>query len=445
MTAKDYILDGALNGTWMGIVEFNSKARILQNITKISSKSVRRELTRTLPTTARGRTSIGAGLLKGYQMIRDHGSVVAGARIMLVTDGKENEEPKMNDVCPILVSHEIVIDDVMVTDEADPNIEKMSSDTGGKSYFYTGFNNPTVMDTAFDSLVPDDELSVQIHTSAISIRKGEMENVSFYIDKSINRDLKIRLSLLGKNASVNILIRMPSGKTKQFQDRFSDMHTACIPLKGNNEPGEYLIKLSTNSSQNSSGEILITSKKREESFTLRRKREASMRESFDVVGWLSKNTFNLSEMQKISVHASVSMAYAPIIYGNVSAWIEDGRGKMFHLQMKDDGIGSDSEAKDGVYSASILAPRIMANGRHSVKIKASNLKAEAKILVRDRGRSSKGFKMFSSGALSTGPRKIRLLKNLKCFAEHFLLICGQISLHMSILKEISSYWDGEES
>ncbi|KAK3105298.1 hypothetical protein FSP39_021856 [Pinctada imbricata] len=266
MTAKDYILDGALNGTWMGIVEFNSKARILQNITKISSKSVRRELTSTLPTTARSRTSIGAGLLKGYQMIRGHGSVVAGARIMLVTDGKENVEPKIKDVLPQLVFYEVVIDVLPITNEADLNLEKMSSDTGGKSYFYTGYYNPTVMDTAFDSLVPDDELSVQ--------------------------------------------------------------------------PGEYLIKLSTNSSQNCSGEILITSKNREESFTSRRKREASMRESFDVVGWLSENTFNLSEMQKISVHASVSMAYAPIIYGNVSAWIEDGRGNMFHLQMKDDGIAS---------------------------------------------------------------------------------------------------------
>ncbi|KAK3104414.1 hypothetical protein FSP39_001599 [Pinctada imbricata] len=344
--ADSYISDTANDKTWVGIVEFSSVAYICHNITRVTSTTVRKSLVNALPTSASGQTSIGAGLEKAYQMIKKHGRNITGATILLATDGKENTRPYIKDMKPYIISEDIRVNALAITDKADPKIEKLARDTDGSSSFYPGSDNPSLMNNAFDNLVPPDEVSVQISSSAVSITKGEDQRIEFYVDASMSRDVKVRISVSESNVSVMTSIQTPTGKMMyrpSFKDNTGSIKT--FHLKGRNEPGMYLIRLSTNSTDVISGGVQVTSKMSGGMASHRTKRMATMQMAVDVTGWLSNDIFRISHMQKISVHASILKGYAAIIYGNVSAWIDDGRGNETILPLKDDGIASSYDVR----------------------------------------------------------------------------------------------------
>ncbi|KAK3105123.1 hypothetical protein FSP39_017662 [Pinctada imbricata] len=377
--ATRYIMNTASNGTWLGIVKFNALATVSRVLTQITSVSVRESLTNSLPSSAAGSTSIGAGLEKGYEMIEAHRTNIIGSTLLLVTDGNENSSPYIADVKPDIVSKGIKVNTLAYGVNADPALEALAFATGGNSFFYTGSDNATGLDDAFDTLVTSKEQSLQILSSPVVLRSGLHTNVLFLIDANTGRDITVRLSLTITTAVVNITIETPSGMLiNKSSTQETNNGIPSIQLEGDNEEGEYQIQLSTDSTLDIAGTILVTSKRKNSSTTY---------ETVELTGWLSDNIFDVLSMKRLSLYASLQKGYAPIVYGNVSALIEDGTGNTMELKLKDDGIGSDVEANDGVYSASILPSSITSTGRHFVKVIASNLEGKAKLLVLDEEQS----------------------------------------------------------
>lgn len=63
-----FLLNVVENGTYVGIVTFTSVAKVVKDLTQITSGSVRQELVQSLPSSTGGGTSIGAGLQKGLEV-----------------------------------------------------------------------------------------------------------------------------------------------------------------------------------------------------------------------------------------------------------------------------------------------------------------------------------------------------------------------------------------
>lgn len=55
---------------------------------------------------------------------------VAGSRVIVITDGLENEDPRVADIKPSLISAEIVVDTILLTPEATDELISLAADTG---------------------------------------------------------------------------------------------------------------------------------------------------------------------------------------------------------------------------------------------------------------------------------------------------------------------------
>ena len=66
--AQHFLLQTVENGSWVGMVHFDSSASIRSNLIQIISSNERRKLLESLPTVASGGTSICSGIESGFQV-----------------------------------------------------------------------------------------------------------------------------------------------------------------------------------------------------------------------------------------------------------------------------------------------------------------------------------------------------------------------------------------
>lgn len=66
--ARHFLLQTIENGSWVGMVHFDSRADIKSNLIQIISSNERRQLLNSLPTVAGGGTSICSGIRSGFQV-----------------------------------------------------------------------------------------------------------------------------------------------------------------------------------------------------------------------------------------------------------------------------------------------------------------------------------------------------------------------------------------
>uniref|UniRef100_A0A8C4PP70 VWFA domain-containing protein n=1 Tax=Equus asinus TaxID=9793 RepID=A0A8C4PP70_EQUAS len=89
--AKHFLLQTIENGSWVGMVHFDSTALVISNLTQIISSNERNKLLESLPTEAVGGTSICAGIKSAFEVITDMYSQIDGSEIvLLLTDGEDN-------------------------------------------------------------------------------------------------------------------------------------------------------------------------------------------------------------------------------------------------------------------------------------------------------------------------------------------------------------------
>ena len=66
-----------------------------------------------------------------------------GGHIILISDGAENEYPYIDDVRPDLIEKRVTVHSILYSEYAEPKMEKLSKDTGGKSFFDSGLGVST--------------------------------------------------------------------------------------------------------------------------------------------------------------------------------------------------------------------------------------------------------------------------------------------------------------
>nr|XP_008107503.1 PREDICTED: calcium-activated chloride channel regulator 1 isoform X2 [Anolis carolinensis] len=132
--AKLFLLQIIEEGSWVGIVTFNSKANIQAGLQKVFSDKERESLTSHLPTTASGDSDICEGVTTAFQVFSRKLTSTEGCEIVLLTNG---EGLDLSPCLSKIQSQEIIIHTIAFGSKASNELEKLADMTGGKTFYAT--------------------------------------------------------------------------------------------------------------------------------------------------------------------------------------------------------------------------------------------------------------------------------------------------------------------
>lgn len=131
----------------LGLVEFNETARLLHPLGDVST--YRTDILNLIDAIiAWGRTTVGGGMLEAQNELYLNSDPTHKTHIVLLTDGRENEDPEIQTIRPLISGNNTVMDVVLIGDDAQVGLlQAIAQETGGSIYF--------AMDPASGTLATD--------------------------------------------------------------------------------------------------------------------------------------------------------------------------------------------------------------------------------------------------------------------------------------------------
>ncbi|XP_011353888.1 calcium-activated chloride channel regulator 1 [Pteropus vampyrus] len=343
-----FLLQTVEQGSWVGMVTFDSAAYVRSELVQINSGTERDALTKRLPTAASGGTSICTGLRSAFTVIKKK-YPTDGSEIVLLTDGEDNTiSACFNEV----KQSGAIIHTVALGPSAAPELEELSKMTGGlQTYASDEAQNNGLMD-AFGALSSGNgavfQRSIQLESRGLTLQNNEWMNGTVIVDSTVGNDTLFLITWTAQ--SPQILLLDPSGKR---QDSFTvDTNTKMAYLQ---IPGTAKVGIWNYSLQASSQTLTLTVTSRASSTTL---------PPVTVTSKMTKDTVKFPS--PMVVYAKIHQGALPILRASVTALIESVNGKTFTLVLLDNGAGADATKDDGIYSRYFTA--YDTNGRYSVKV-----------------------------------------------------------------------------
>ncbi|XP_065784052.1 calcium-activated chloride channel regulator 4-like [Muntiacus reevesi] len=351
--AQHFLLQTVENGSWVGMVHFDSYASIKSNPIQIISNSERRKLLESLPTAASGGTSICSGIKSGFQAIRNANFQTDGSEIVLLTDGEDNtvksciEEVKQSGA----IIHFIALGPV-----AAPEVREMSAATGG-IYVYAsdqGQNNGLI--DAFAALasgnIDASQQSLQLESKGLKLNSNDWMNGTVIIDSTVGKDTFFLITWNQQLPSIYLFD--PSGTSMGTFIVNSASKMAYLSIPGTTKVGVWTYNIQAKASQ----ETLT--------ITVNSRAANSFVPPITVNAKMNKDTN--SYPNPLIVYAEIVQGYLPILGANVTAFIESKFGETEVLELLDNGAGADSFKNDGVYSRYFTTYK--ENGMYNLKVRA---------------------------------------------------------------------------
>ncbi|XP_037671976.1 calcium-activated chloride channel regulator 1 [Choloepus didactylus] len=379
---KLFLLQTIEQGSWVGMVTFDSTAYVQSELRQIHSATDRQALTRRLPTTAAGGTSICSGLQSAFTVIRKK-YPTDGSEIVLLTDG---EDTKISGCFDAVKQSGAIIHTVALGPSAAQELEELSKMTGGlQTYASDQVQNNGLID-AFGALSSGNgalsQRSIQLESKGLVLQKPEWMNGTVLVDSTVGNDTLFLITWTTQPPQ--ILLWSPSNKR---QDGFLvDTHSkmAYLQIPGTAEVGTWRYSL-----QSSSQTLTLTVTSRASSATL---------PPITVTSKMNKATGIFPN--PMVVYANIRQGALPILGASVTALIESASGKTVTLELLDNGAGADATKDDGVYSRYFTA--YDTNGRYSVKVWALGGRNRAKqgMIPQQNGA------MYRTGSIQNGKIKL---------------------------------------
>ncbi|XP_008056510.1 calcium-activated chloride channel regulator 1 [Carlito syrichta] len=345
---KLFLLQTIEQGSWVGMVLFDSAAHVQSELIQINSGTDRDTLTKKLPTAAAGGTSICSGLKSAFTVIRKK-YPTDGAEIVLLTDGEDSTISRcFNEV----KQSGAIIHTVALGPSAAQELEELSKMTGGlQTYASDQVQNNGLID-AFGALSSGNgalsQRSIQLESKGLTLQKDQWMNGTVIVDSTVGNDTLFLVTWTTQPPQ--IFLWDPSGKK---QDGFVvDTGTKIAYLQ---IPGTAKVGTWTYSLQASSQTLTLTVTSRASSATL---------PPITVTSKMNKDTGKFPS--PMTVYANIRQGASPILRASVTALIESVNGKTVTLELLDNGAGADATKDDGVYSRYFTA--YDTNGRYSVKV-----------------------------------------------------------------------------
>ncbi|XP_007944366.1 calcium-activated chloride channel regulator 4 [Orycteropus afer afer] len=351
--AKHFLLQTIENGSWVGMVHFDSYANIKSQLIQIISNNERNKLVESLPTTASGGTSICSGIEAAFQMIRGKFNQTDGSEIMLLTDGEDNTVKNCMDN---VNKSGAIVHLIALGPYADEAVIKMSNMTGGSHYYASDKAQNNGLIDAFGALASGNadlsQQTLQLESKGLTLTSDVWMNGTVIIDSTVGKDTFFLVTW--DKQPPRISLWDPNGTLMGAftEDRVSKMAYFSIPDIAKVGIWIYSLQAKVNSETLT---ITVTSRASKSSVP-----------PITVKAKMNKDTNSFPS--PMIVYAEIQQGYLPVLGANVTAFIESTNGKIETLELLDNGAGADSFKNDGVYSRYFTS--YTENGRYSLKVRA---------------------------------------------------------------------------
>ncbi|XP_006823722.2 calcium-activated chloride channel regulator 1-like [Saccoglossus kowalevskii] len=360
---SNYILNIIDDGEELGLVVFNFMATIKSQLVVISD-TTREELLLLIPTSddTDGATSIGGGISKAIEVLEENGSDPSGGCILLVSDGEENTNPFISDVKPTVLQKHVTVDTIAFGADASSIGEQLPAATDGLTFYYSERSDSNALNEAFIAIAKrgDPDVSVLIHSNAMSLNGGEVSTISITIDSTIGRGTEFLFNYLGYQ-SIEVTLHAPNGSSVGEDSPFyyTDItfQSITIKLPGTAEIGVWTISLYNPSVYSQSVTTIVQSRSRYPGqYPISIKSEWS--------------ALVVTPPEVLILYVTIAKGTMAVLNAAVIATIERPNNDPIELTMADDGAGADITNDDGVYSSYFTA--FNGDDRYSVKIRIAN-------------------------------------------------------------------------
>ncbi|XP_035693981.1 calcium-activated chloride channel regulator 1-like [Branchiostoma floridae] len=376
--AQHFIRNTVADGSWLGIVDFSTRATTAHALIQVSDDSARDQLAAAVPNSTLGWTCIGCGLLEGIQVLEANGRNAAGGILLVISDGEENQHPNITEAMPTVLDKGVIVDTIAYSDAADANLESLAARTGGMAFFYPEGDNSTALNDAFTATVAaraseEDNSPIQLISEAYALSPGETHSNLLYMDSSVGANTTFNF-LWQDGTAPEVAIKDPDGNVisqgMQQYHVISSMKTVQIRVPGVAKAGKWHYNVTNDGPEAQKITVEVTS------------RAVSMdTPPITVSAQVGSSDVNYTDTEPtyLAVYASVSRGYVPVLGARVEAVVVRPTGDTHQITLLDDGTGADVTKHDGVYSGYFLA--FSADGRYSVSVRVDDGNGQAEIVA----------------------------------------------------------------
>ncbi|XP_060560514.1 calcium-activated chloride channel regulator 4A-like isoform X2 [Ruditapes philippinarum] len=354
------------SGSYLGIIAFSNTATVVQQLTNVTSDSVRDQLINSLPTVAEGGTCIGCGIESAIELFKMEQGEATNGEIILVSDG-ENNEGNIDKSRQKMLTEKVTVHTVSVTQDADLVLADISTESGGKHFTY--------LETGTSSFIAlFDEIIVSSHTSA---SKQTVVLASERINSTTSSIVKLAFPIeknQGENTFVAVIVQSDyngrlyinlTGPNNFSRTLITAEKTATVRIPDIAQPGDYETTITMDTSGISLEYVV--------------KSTPISSDIIRVEAYMSASKIDFKTGELPIIYTEVTKEYSQVINANVTARVEsnDG-GKGCNEYLYDNGLDPDDIRDDGIYSAYIL-PQCLGAGRINVKIFAKGQEGKVRI------------------------------------------------------------------
>ncbi|KAK3594734.1 hypothetical protein CHS0354_014159 [Potamilus streckersoni] len=368
--AAKYVINNLLPmDSLFGMVSFSSGANILARMTRITDNSVRQSLIEKLPIESGGKTSIGAGLKLAIDLLTSMQNETDGSEIILISDGEENNAPFASNFLQQIMENWIIVNTIAVSQEADILLSNLSTISNGKHFTwletgYISFADVLSQTITTGGIMSSADSPVIIYSDGKRLEQGRSMSGSFIIDSALG--LETVFTVLSDNKStINAEIRGPGGYITHKTSPVGD--ALFIEIQRTLPKGRYFFDV-TASEANATLSTIVNSKPR-----------SAKERVIQVDSWLSKGKLDYKGKDNVIVYALATRKGSAVINAKTKVLMESPTGDSIEFDLKDEGIGADAKAQDGVYSGYVPRNLLSASGRYNLKIAVSDNNERAMI------------------------------------------------------------------
>ncbi|KAJ6656273.1 hypothetical protein lerEdw1_003929 [Lerista edwardsae] len=356
--ADTFLLQIIEKDSWVGIVTFESTAKIVTGMQQIVRYGVREALTNYLPTTAGGGTSICSGVREGFQVFLSKYQSTEGCEIVLLTDG---EDPTISSCFSEVEKSGSKIHTIALGPSAAKELETLADITGGLKFAATDNLDSKALTEAFSALSYESgdisQQSIQLESKSQSIAVNQSLDGVVSIDKSVGNDTFFVVTWSLSTSPPLITLTDPRGKQYSQADfviNNTNVRLARLKIDGTAVVGDWTYKIQNTHSTAQGISMMVTT------------RAASLREPPVTVKTYMNRDNNIYPNPMV-IYAEVSQGFLPVLGASLIATVEQESRPPVEIPLHDDGTGADTLKQDGIYSGYFAF--FKGDGRYNLKVR----------------------------------------------------------------------------
>ncbi|KAF7472150.1 hypothetical protein GHT09_016854 [Marmota monax] len=322
--AKYFLLQTVENGSWVGMVHFDSVASVKSELIQIKSNSERNKLLESLPTQASGGTSICSGIEAAFQVIEKLNPQIDGSEIVLLTDGEDKTTGRCVDA---VKQSGAIIHLIALGPSAEQAVIQMSNETGGKHIYASDNAENNGLIDAFGALTSENadptQKSFQLESKGLTLDNDLWMNDTVIIDSTVGKETFFLVTWEKQPPSISLW--NPSGTLTEAFTRDTLSKMAYLSIPGTAQVGTWTYSLQAKANP----ETLT--------MTVTSRAASSSVPPITVNAKMNKDTNSFPS--PMIVYAQVLQGYLPILGASVTAIIESNSGKTQVLELLDNGAG----------------------------------------------------------------------------------------------------------